>query len=112
MVIDLIFKKVIQGNRGKIITGALYRKTIGLVIKGRIANISNAFAKTLLGKIKDHLGKSWVFSPLFSGSVFQGVQTTGVLGVPRTDVPGIAIGRAGAHVALFPWGGVRGNVFN
>lgn len=112
MMIDVIFKKGIQSKKGKVVTGAVYRFTLGRVIKGRIENISNTFFRTALGKLKDHFGKSWVFSPLFSGSVFQGVQTTGLLGVPRKEVPGIAIGRAGAHVAFFPWGGISGNVFN
>jgi hypothetical protein len=112
IVIDLIFKKIIQGNRGKKVTEAVYKFTVGRIVKGRIANISNNFFKTALGKLKDHMGKTWVFSPLFSGSVFQGAQTLGWTHTPRTEVPGIAVGRAGAHVALFPWGGVRGNVFN
>jgi hypothetical protein len=65
----------------------------------------------MASKVVDHFGKSWLFSPAFSGTVFQGTEFFD--GLPRSALPSISVGRAQVQWSFFPKFGWRvGNVTN
>jgi hypothetical protein len=61
-------------------------------------------------KLLDHALKSWGFSPLVAGSIFQAAVVP-ASGLGRKELPGIAVGRSQIGWSFFPWGR-RGNLFN
>jgi len=116
MIIDAVWSLIVKGDKwGKFGPGkpfppfykAMLEKIFNKNMTGPAAKL---ILRQALSKVVDHLSKSWIVSPLISGSVFQAAQP--LTGVPRTALPSISMGRAGFNVSFFPKLKVGGNVFN
>jgi len=121
MIIDAVWSLIVKGDKwGKFGPGKAFppfykgmlekifsKKMVDPVMTKPLANLN---FRQALSKVVDHLSKSWIVSPLVSGSVFQAAQP--ITGVPRTSLPSISIGRAGVNWSFFPKFKVGGNVFN
>jgi len=116
MIIDAVWSLIVKGDKwGKFGPGkampAFYRKGLDAIFnKAMTGPLAALIVRNSIAKVADHLAKSWLVSPLISGTIFQSTQP--LSGVPRTALPGVSIGRAGFNVSFFPRFKVGGNVFN
>ncbi len=116
IIVDAIWSLIVKGDKwGKFGPGKamppFYRKMLDKIFnKTMTSPLAALICRQALSKVVDHMSKSWLVSPLISGSVFQATQPLN--GVPRTALPSISIGRAGFNLSFFPKFRVGGNVFN
>ena len=89
-----IFDKTVFGKFGEIGLRELIRQVgFGPIVRAILRNTGS--------KVLDHITKSWVVSPLISGTGFQLAQPA--IGVPRSNLPGITVGRGNrAKYTFFP----------
>jgi hypothetical protein len=116
MIVDAVWSLIVKGDKwGKFGPGkampAFYRKALDRIFnKNMTGPLASLICRNALAKVADHLSKSWVVSPLISGTIFQSTQR--LSGVPRTSLPAISVGRAGVNMSFFPKLKFGGNVFN
>jgi hypothetical protein len=105
------FNKVVDKGASALPSVGWYKGSLDAMFNSGNPFRAVGLAQQLGQKLFDHGMKSWIASPLIAGTVFQ--ITAGLSpSVDSREVPSVAIGRAGLHLKLVPWGGVRGNVVN
>jgi len=121
VIIDAVWSLIVKGDKwGKFGPGKafppFYKRMLERIFSKSMVDpvftkpLANLIVRQALSKVVDHISKSWIVSPLISGSIFQATQPLD--GVPRTALPSISMGRAGFNVSFFPKLKVGGNVFN
>jgi hypothetical protein len=121
VLIDAVWSLIVKGDKwGKFGPGKafppFYKAMLEKIFSKSMVDpvftkpLANLIVRQVLSKVVDHISKSWIVSPLISGSIFQATQPLD--GVPRTALPSISMGRAGFNVSFFPKLKVGGNVFN
>jgi len=121
IIIDAVWSLIVKGDKwGKFGPGkpfpSFYKAGLEKIFSKSMVDpvftkpLANLITRQVISKVVDHIAKSWIVSPLISGSVFQLTQPLD--GVPRTALPSISVGRAGANISFFPKLKVGGNVFN
>jgi hypothetical protein len=121
IIIDAVWSLIVKGDKwGKFGSGkpfpSFYKGWLEKIFSKTMVDpkftkpLANLITRQVFSKVVDHIAKSWIVSPLISGSIFQATQPLD--GVPRTALPSISVGRAGANISFFPKFKIGGNVFN
>ena len=90
---------------------AFYKKALEKIFS-KTLDASNPvrIVRNILSKLADHLVKSWIVSPMVSGVIYQTTQP--LVGVPRTALPTVSIGRGSKIKYTFFPGNSSGNTAN
>ncbi|MDC0671629.1 hypothetical protein [Nannocystis radixulma] len=116
VALDAIWSVVVKGDKwGKLglekSMPAFYKKALEKIFS-KTLDASNPvrIVRNILSKLADHLVKSWTVSPLVSGVIYQTAQP--LVGVPRTALPTVSIGRGSNIKYTFFPGKSSGNTAN